>query len=166
MGKIFEENKFDVAFVPGQLSGAGKTSTVYVTMLDAERIAVVAGAHIHARDTLTVQFKQATSSAGAGVKVLGSAITFQNTGAHRDIVGRAEVKATDLDAANGFIYVGVTVSTGESATGSGIFIRSDLGEKDSAVQAHETTLSVTTTHAAEWTTAAPTTAAPTTTPAG
>jgi hypothetical protein len=158
--KISEEIKTDIAFV-SSAAVAGVTSKLYVAARDALRVQAVVCAHLSSGETLTLQLVQATDSAGTDSKDLGDEVVFTNSsGTNRDVIGRIECHTDALDAANGFLYVGITATTSEATNAAGIFIRTGLYFRDGIAQTHIPAISVTTT-------AVPTTtdeeAAPTTT---
>ena len=135
--KITEDLRTDIALASTAAAG-GATSPLYVSMAEAQRIAVVAVAHMEHNSSMTVQMLQATSSAGAGSKNLGTAVVFTNdTHTHRDIIGRVEKMATDLDDANGFIYVGVKVTTVITTNAAALFIRTGILYRDGIAETQD-----------------------------
>jgi hypothetical protein len=91
-------------------------TTAYVSASGARRFAAALSAKALA-DTkkVTVQLKQAQSSAGLNAKNLGAAVEHTASGAETDVTAWAEAQASDLDTANGFGFIAVTVSSDNSA---------------------------------------------------
>ena len=88
----------------------------WMSASDARQYAGVLMASVLANTKhVTVQLRQATNSSGAGAKNLGAAVIHTATGAETNVVVVAEARAEDIDTANGFGYVAVTVSSDNSA---------------------------------------------------
>lgn len=98
---------------------AGTVSTPWIAMADqASLTAIVQAGVLGAAATLDAKFEQATSSAGAGAKdVTGRAMT-QLTKAGSDDNKQAIINlgARDLDFANGFTHVRLSVTVGVAAS--------------------------------------------------
>jgi hypothetical protein len=112
--------------VPPASSSAARTSAAYVDMrtFEAALLNLIVGA-IGAGGTLTAQLVQATSSGGAGSKNLGS-VTFttitdaggSTAGVSNSLYG-IEFRTGQMDLANGFYFVGVTITAAVAASISG-----------------------------------------------
>lgn len=95
----------------------------YVDVSGAQRLlAAVTTGSIAATKKVTVQFLQATNSAGAGSKALGAAVekVAPTFGAALDTV--AEAKIEDLDEGFGFVAVRLSSDNGAAVYGSAMLI--------------------------------------------
>ena len=149
---VGETIRTDIAFCAADLN-SGKTSEVYLSMADCQKIAGIVLVHLSPGKKVVLQLKQATDSAGTGSKNLGSAVTVTNTGHSRDVIARVETRADSLDADNDFVYVGLNADTDESATGAGIFLRYGNTFHDGIAEVSLSEISVTTTTVTPTTTA-------------
>lgn len=125
---IFERADYQIGVASQDISTADVTGT-YFSMKGFNRVgAVLITDTLASGDAVTVQLFQATDSAGAGSKALGSAVTFT---ADADEAGIAEVEAQafDMDINNDFEFVAAVVTaTPAGATtinGAVTFIRAD-----------------------------------------
>jgi hypothetical protein len=149
MTKILEETKTDVAFNGVAYGGISNLTAKNFSMLDVEKVAGIVVAHLPPGLALTIRLTQCKYEIyiGGSSKNLGDSVVITNTtGTYRDVIGRIEAKASDFDAANGYVYVGLSASvTTAGGRAAGVIIRSGLAEKDSTVQSVISDFGVTTT---------------------
>ena len=120
MTKLSQES---VAYIGARSADIVTPATgIYVSVGTARRIyaAAIAAAALGSGKTLTVQLKQATDSSGTSAKNLGSAVTV----AEPTVPVEAEAFADQLDTANGFGYVAVTISSnnGSAVAGAAVLL--------------------------------------------
>lgn len=120
MNKFTETAKTTVAIKPqADIDTADVTSAVYVSMAEYRRVYAIASCEgPGAGKILTAQLKQATDASGSGAKNLGTAATATAT-ASEDLVAVAEANVEDMDTANGFYFVGVTIGTNKTSAVDG-----------------------------------------------
>ena len=139
-----ETIKTDVAFVSSALVST-KTTPVFLSMRDYQKIAAIVVCHLPAEKVLTLQLRQATTAAGTTVKNLGSLVTITNGAQARDVIGRVEARADSLDSDDGYTYVGLIADTDSATNGAGIFIRSEGIFRDGIAETGLSDVGVTTT---------------------
>lgn len=127
MKKLLEKLASDVLIAPQDVGTDDVTSTTYVDVSGYRRGVIVAKAGaVTAGKILTVTPKQATAANGAGSKALGSAVTAAGAGGNAPADVEIEFSCDDLDHANGFTFVGVTLGIDENAKlGTAILIRGE-----------------------------------------
>ncbi len=108
-----------VGQIPPSSQSAGSAVTGWVPMTNIDRIL----AHIQvgtfgASATVDANIEQAQDSSGTGAKVIGTgkAITQLLSSGGNNVQALIDVRAGELDAANGFEYVQLTVTVGTAAT--------------------------------------------------
>jgi len=103
-----------VAVVPAVYAPGAATNSTYVSLANYHRaVLVVHCGTITATGTLDIQLRQASTSAGAGVKGIPttaaqSKAATQLTGADDDSIVIIELRTEELDIANGFEHVCIT----------------------------------------------------------
>ena len=103
-----------VAVVPAVYSPAAAVTSAYVSLANYHRaVLVVHCGAIAATGTLDISIRQASSSAGAGVKGIPTTagqtkLATQLTGADDDSIVIIELRTEELDIANGFEHVAIT----------------------------------------------------------
>lgn len=103
-----------VSALAPQALDAAKTSA-YQSMANRFRVlAVVTTGTVAATKKVTVQLKQATDSSGTGAKNLGTAVEATAGTGGEAIFLTAEAAVGDLDIANGYSHVAVSVSTDDT----------------------------------------------------
>ena len=114
--KLIESLEFDCLIAPQDVGTADITSTVYVSVVNFDRFVILAKAGaVTAAKIMTVQPMQAQDAAGTGAKVLGAVSTAAGAGGAAPADVEIEKLASDLDHANGFLFVGVTLGIDENA---------------------------------------------------
>lgn len=113
--KLSEKSKVELMLKPQDI-GTADVTTAYFAMKGYGKARVhLVTADLATTKVATLQLMQATSSGGAGAKVLGSAVTFTASGTQQaDII--AECDIDDLDTANGFTHIAATVGTDVNGT--------------------------------------------------
>lgn len=94
--------------------GVGTSSTAYIDMKDkGALLALIKTGVLGTAATVDAKFEQATSSGGAGVKdVTGKALTTLTKAANDNDQAVINLFESDLDIANGFRYVRLTITVG------------------------------------------------------
>lgn len=105
----------------GNADFVGGATTPYVAVSDARKLmAVVAIGPLAATKTTTIQFKQATDTAGTGAKNLGTAVIYTSpAGGVTSASFTADAQITDLDDLNGFDFVAVNVTSNAAVANPG-----------------------------------------------
>lgn len=95
---------------------AGAATSGWLDMSNYHKLlALIAIGALGSSATVDAKIQQATSSAGAGAKdITSKAITQHTSGNNKQKL--IQVSADDLDAANGFRYVQLSVTVGTAAT--------------------------------------------------
>lgn len=115
MKLLTEKLTMECIIAPQDVGTADVTGT-YKDVSGVRRFAVLAKAGaVTAAKILTVQLMQATSSGGAGAKVLGAAVTAAGAGGAAPADITVEKNTADLDSANGFKYVTAVLGIDENA---------------------------------------------------
>ncbi len=113
------------AGVAPQDIAAGVTGP-FVSIVGAGRIlAAVATANLAAGKKVTVQFKQATSAAGAGAKDLGAPVDFIAPAGGAAIAQGAEVNVSAIDDGFEFVAVNLTTDAGAALVASASLLLGD-----------------------------------------
>ena len=114
----FSEGHAILATLDPVSQGAATVTTGWVSMaLFHSLAAIIQTGVLGASATLDAKLQQATTSGGAGAKdITGKAITqvVKASGDSKQVV--IEMRDTDLDAANGFSYVRLSVTVGTAAS--------------------------------------------------
>jgi hypothetical protein len=107
-----------LGFIAPISQGAGAVSSAYVDMSVAKRLmAVIQTGVLGASATVDAKLQQATDSGGTGVKdVTGKSITQLVKASNDNNVAIINVNDDELDVANGFRWVRVTVTVGTAAS--------------------------------------------------
>lgn len=125
--KLSERLRVISAITPQDIDTADVTSA-YVKLDHHRRVmAVVNTASLAQGKKLTVQLKQATAAVGTGAKNLGAAVEVVAGSGGGAVSAIAEAMAEELDTANGYAYVAVTVGTdaGSATDGAAFLILGD-----------------------------------------
>lgn len=104
---------------PQSLTAAATAVSTYIDMSKFENcLAVLSIGAMTATGVLNAKLRQATSSAGAGVKDITSKAMTQRTAAGGDGSQQVEIncRATDLDTAGGFNFVALSVTATTAAS--------------------------------------------------
>lgn len=122
----FSERTAILATLDPASVGASTVLTTYVPVANFHAIcALIQTGVLGASATIDAKLRQATDSSGTGVKdITGKAITqiVKATGDNKQVT--IECRSEDLDTANGFAYVALSVTVGTAAS---IFGASLLG---------------------------------------
>ena len=121
----------DVAPITGVIDPDAKAAATYTTgwvsMADAEQIlASILVGEIDATGTVDAKLEQASDSSGTGAKdITGKAIT-QLTAAGTDSAKQAQIncRSSELDVANGFDHVRLSVTIGTAAADMSAIVQS------------------------------------------
>jgi hypothetical protein len=111
--KVSDEIKFLAGDSSVDITAGGGLTTPYVAIATARKLlALIAFDALAATKTLTVQFMQATSTAGAGAKTLDAAFVYTSpAGGLANGTFYADAECNDLDDAHGFDFVAVNVTS-------------------------------------------------------
>jgi hypothetical protein len=107
-----------LGFIAPISQGAGSVSSAYVDMSVAKRLmAVIQTGVLGASATVDAKLQQATDSSGTGVKdISGKSITQLVKASNDNNVAIINVNDDELDVANNFRWVRVTVTVGTAAS--------------------------------------------------
>lgn len=109
-----------VGSIDPDAQAAGAVSTAYIDMGKHDQVlaSIMAGV-LGASATLDAKLEQATSSGGAGVKdITGKAITQLVKATDDDKQAQINCRAEELDIANGFSFVRLTMTVGTATSQS------------------------------------------------
>lgn len=125
--KLSELVQVKQAVVPQDIVG-GKTSAYYSMSGIGRVLAALTTGTIAETKKATIQLMQAKDATGTGAKALGTAVEKIAGVGGEAIFLTAEVKASDLDLANGYTHVAVRVSSDNATAvnGAAVLIFGDL----------------------------------------
>lgn len=106
-------------------NAAGALTTAYADLTQfGSAMAIIMAGTLGTSATLDAKLVQATSAAGAGSKdISGKAITqLTQAGSDSDKQAIINVRAEDLDLANGFTHVAITMTTATATSDSGALL--------------------------------------------
>lgn len=126
--KISEQVEIVTGFAPKDIGTTDVTSGYHSMANRGRCMAVVTTATIAATKKVTVQLKQAKDDQGTGAKNLGDKVEVTAGTGGEAFLLTTEARASDLDTANGYTHVAVTVGTDDDAPpdGAAVLVFGDL----------------------------------------
>lgn len=114
----FAERVAIAATIDPVSQGAGTVTTGWVSMAQFHSLtALIQSGVLGASATLDAKLQQATSAAGAGAKdITGKALTQIVKASGDNKQATIDVRDTDLDVANGFAFVRLSITVGTAAS--------------------------------------------------
>ena len=124
--KLQEAIKAARGFTNADIS-ADRDSTVFAPVAGFREVSAVAScADVADTETMTLTLLQATDAAGTGKKVLGAArVATNSSGGAAPLGNVVSAHVSEMDHANGFIYVGARIVSDAAVEGQVVLTLSD-----------------------------------------